>query len=243
MGRGGLKIPCQKFGELKKFLVKKNNMLNQTTEDVRKEFLFEFTKFLIEFSNPYAVSQLKTILEKQGKKQMIIQIPKIEGKKIEIFPKKIEEIKPELEIPKPIKIPQIQIPAMLRIPKPILPPHLQYLKPIPTNIKIDLGPLNPLIEDPYVTAIECNGANQYVMVFVEGMRKPTATTLSEEEIARVLEMFSENSMIPIQEGFVKMVVGNLVLSAVISNVVGTKFIIKKIVSYETPFSPQGRRIF
>ena len=125
----------------------------------------------------------------------------------------------------------------LTIPQPKLPPHLQYLKPVPKDIKIDLEKLNVLIKDPAVKIIECNGPDEHIIVRGSMGIKPTNTVLNKEEINTIIKKFSEISKIPIHEGIYRVVVGRLILSAIISEVIGSKFMIKKML-YAPNF--QGR---
>ncbi len=110
-----------------------------------------------------------------------------------------------------------------------IPPRFQYLKPTPTNVEIDLGKLNPLIKDPLVKEIECPGEN--INIMVEGMmgRKKTNISMTKDEIDEVINKFSSTTKIPRQEGFYRVVAGKLILSAVISNVTSSKFVIKKMI--------------
>jgi len=116
---------------------------------------------------------------------------------------------------------------VLTIPAVKLPSHLQYLKPIPREIKIDLGKLNPLINDHRVKTIECNGPREQIIVSAPS-KKLTNIILNEEEINQIIEKFSKTAKIPIQIGILKIVVGKLILSSIISEVIGTKFIIQKM---------------
>ena len=124
----------------------------------------------------------------------------------------------------------------LVIPKTQLPPRFQYLKPTPTKLEIDLGKLNPLVSDPLVGEIECSGANQNIIVVGTMGKKKTNIFLSREEIEDVINKFSEVSKIPVQEGVFKVVAGNYIFSAVVSNLITSRFIIKKI-----NYNPSFRR--
>ena len=99
-----------------------------------------------------------------------------------------------------------------------------------------MGKLNPLIKDRVVRNIACNGPDKNIMV--KGMmgRKITNIILSEEEINQTIKKFSEIAKIPVYEGIFKVAVGRLILSAIISKVVGSKFIIKKMMEYSPPTS-------
>ncbi|MEK6945227.1 MAG: hypothetical protein AABW63_00340 [Nanoarchaeota archaeon] len=128
-----------------------------------------------------------------------------------------------------------RIPPPLIIPEYPLPPTVQYLRPYPTNIQVDLGKLNILVNDQNVRAIECNGPEEPIVVRGGMGAKNTNIVLNEEEVNDVLRKFSEASRIPISEGIFKIVVGKLILSAIVSEVVGSKFIIRKM----APPSPFG----
>jgi len=100
---------------------------------------------------------------------------------------------------------------------------------VPENF--DLGKLNLLIKDPKVLEIECPGPGKFVMARVLGRINVTKTTLSQSEIQAIIDLFSKTAKVPIIEGLFKAAVGNLVMTAVISNVVGARFIISKITPY------------
>lgn len=116
----------------------------------------------------------------------------------------------------------------LLVQEPRLPPHIQYLKPTQTNKQIELGKLNPLINDPGVRAIECYGPDQNIGVKGKMGEKKTGIILTKEEISQVIQIFSKETKIPVQEGIFRVVSGKLSLMAVISHDVGTKFTINKL---------------
>ena len=120
------------------------------------------------------------------------------------------------------------IPPMPQIPELILPPTVQYLRPVPIPIEVNLKKLTPLVRDPLVRIIECNGPNENVVVIGTMGRKKTGTVLNKEEIDEIIKTFSEATKIPINEGIFKVVFGKLILSAIVSDVIGSKFIIKKM---------------
>lgn len=112
-----------------------------------------------------------------------------------------------------------------------LPAHLQYLKPVgpPTKkFNIDLGNLNPFIQDPNVKEIETEGEDEVVTVKGTMGKRPTGIKLSKEEIDEILDKFSKEAKIPKTEGLFKVTLGDLVLTAMISNTISSRFIIKKI---------------
>jgi len=108
-----------------------------------------------------------------------------------------------------------------------LPPHLGYLKPIPTNVEIDLGKLNPLIKDSAVRILEVNPEEKVRVTGTMGTRV-TGIILTKEEIDGIIEKFAIASKIPVEEGIYRVVVGKLIMAAIISEVIGSRFIIRKI---------------
>lgn len=121
-------------------------------------------------------------------------------------------------------------PARLVIPEQKLPPNLQYLQPTPTDRGIDLGKLNPLAKDPMVRIIDCSGPDQNVVVTGNMGTKKTGIILGRDEINDIVEKFSRESKIPAHEGVFKVVVGRFIFLAIISEIIGSRFTIKKMIA-------------
>lgn len=190
-------------------------MLEKTSQEFRIIFLLEFTKQLIKNSAPRELWNLKEMmLEEKKKKEIVMNIKK-----------KTQEIKPAL--PRQNLQNKIRLPPVLTIPGQRFPSWLNSVKPVPVNVEIELGKLNSLLGDPMVREIICNGPGQEILVKTSGV-KPTNLFLSKEEIESVVDAFAVKSKIPIQSGVFQVVVGNLMLYAIISEVVTTKFVIRKI---------------
>lgn len=226
-------------------------MLKQITQKEKALILLEFTKSLLAHSSAGEVAKLKSLLlqEESDRQKPQLHAP--------ITPEKIREMvhekerheerkepepglhiekreKDEIIFSKPIEFPKpkpimapLMRPAVLRIPEPRLPPNLQYLKPTPHAVDIDIGKLNPFIQDPTVRKIDCNGPGEYITVMVPAP-KFTNIILSKEEIDEVIQAFEKKSKIPAHEGIYNVVLGRLMFSAIISDVVGSKFSIKKM---------------
>lgn len=212
-------------------------MLEQKKEDFKKRFLLLFTKELIRNTGAGEIFRLKKILNKEEN----IQVSKKEKEKL-IKLELSSPIKHEPtmgEILKKIKtknfnkkltnrfVRKIKKP-ILRIPETHLPPRFQYLKPTASNIQIDLGKLNPLINDYAIDAIECVGADKNILVKGKMGTKPTGIILTKEEIEKIINKFSEITKIPINEGIFKVATGKLILNSIVSKNLGSKFTIKKI---------------
>ena len=191
------------------------------SNDFKKNFMLVFTKELIIHSAKVDITKLENIIASKEKAITKKLIPKKE------FPlQKKGEIK---RIKPPVFRKQLtrQLNPVLDIPPQQLPAHLAYLKPLPAPIiDIDLYKLNPLIQDPAVKSIIGN-PDERVSVIVQSGTKITKIALNKEDIDRIINVFSEKSKIPVIEGIYKVVVGNLTLSAIISEVIGSRFVITK----------------
>lgn len=176
--------------------------------------------------SPQFVRKSKEIPEAYQEKSVIFEISKEQPSAIPQAPKKIEKIKPMF---KP-----------LIIPEPVLPPNLQYLKPTIKDVKIDLGKLNPLISDPMVSVIECAGPDKNIIIRGKMGTKSTEIILSIGDIDNIIITFSKLSKIPVQQGIFRVVVGRYIFSAIISDVVDKKFVIKKM-SVESMWSQMPKQ--
>jgi len=206
-------------------------MLHRTSQDFRRFFLLQFTREIIKNTKTEAIFELQERIKHQDK-EIQNKIDKKEDDK-----KNVEKIKDILKKPiNEIRTPKIthrqkrnpiSNQRILRIPEPRLPPHLSYLKPYATNIKIDLGPLNPFFDDPAVNEIECRGENSDIIVRGRMGQKTTGITLNEKEINNIIDTISNSSRIPKEEGIFKAIIGKINFSAIISEH-GSRFLIKKL---------------
>ena len=192
----------------------------QGTYDVKRLFPFFFTLEMIKHTGTGELVQLEEILEKRDnlmkeviKKNQEEKIPRKKPTHI-IQRKKIGIKAPEL---KPIQIN-----------KPVIPPELQHLKPALSQRKIDLGKLNLLISDHGVKAIECPGPGKNISVMGKFGAKKTGIILNKEEINEIIEKFSKIARIPTSPGVSKIIIKGLLLIAIVSDVIDSKFIIQKI---------------
>ena len=115
------------------------------------------------------------------------------------------------------------------------PPQVQALQQLqpqyqPKPAGFNLGKIEIFFKDPYVQSIECPGPGQNILVKKMNHVTPTRMTLNREEIDSIINSFSQNAKIPVVGGILKAAVGNLIISAVISEFVGSRFIINRIAS-------------
>jgi len=129
---------------------------------------------------------------------------------------------------------QAQIP--LRGANPVIPPRIQILTqtrptPQPRPAGLDLGKLEPLLADASIQSIECPGPGKNVLVKRYNLINITKVNLNQAEISDIINNFATKAKIPIVGGILKAAVGDMVISAVISEFVGSRFIISKITPY------------
>jgi len=224
-------------------------MLNKISKESKALILLEFTRALLKNSTYGNIAELNEIIkeqesekgikigEKRNKEEIKEKIREqekiiIEEQRTEITKTEKKEIAKEmgkeleLNIINP-PIPTIIKPRVLRIPEPRLPLQFQYLKPTANPIEINLGKLNPFLQDPVVRRIECNGPGERLVVMVP-IPKYTEIILDKSEIDDIIKIFEEKSKIPAIEGIYNVAVGKYLFSAIISNVIGSKFSISKI---------------
>ena len=130
-----------------------------------------------------------------------------------------------------------QIPAPVQAPPvaPIAPP-VQHVAPAapqgePVGLTQDYGKITPLLNDPSVSTIECQGAGKPVMIIRAGQKQVTKISLSAKEIREILQKVSDAVHIPLLEGVFRAAVDNFSINAVISEMIGSRFVIKK----QTPY--------
>ena len=203
--------------------------LQGKSEGFKEFFLLAFTRELITnyLQGDIIKLKIKEKVKKEIVKERTKEVVKEFKRPLKLSP--VKQLKAIIEptfkpLPKPFSI---KPKRRLIIPRPNLPTRLQYIQPTPTQKQLDLGKLNPLIQDPSVQVIECNGPEENIIIQTPIERK-TNIKLSKEEIDEIISIFSQASRIPISEGIFRSAIGRLLLSAIISKVIGSKFIIKKI---------------
>ena len=117
-----------------------------------------------------------------------------------------------------------------------LPPQARALKEIrpearPRPEGFALGKIDYLLRDREIQSIECPGPEKNLLVKKYNKVNATKIILSQEEITDILYSFALQARIPVVGGILKAAVGNLVVSAVISEFVGSRFIITKLTPY------------
>lgn len=120
----------------------------------------------------------------------------------------------------------------------VIPQKYIYQKPsvFPPKVKDvglsqDYGKITSLLNDVSVSTIECLGAGRPLMVIRAGRRQTTRIVLNKKEIRDFLDKVSDAVHIPILEGVFRAYVDNFSVNAVISEIVGSRFVVKKANAY------------
>jgi len=219
-------------------------MLQKTSHEFRTFFLLQFTKELIKNSFPEEFVKPQQIFEVQPKitstpQEMIKRRPPFQSRKMDsprrasdfIRSKKTSETLSYFDVFSPRKSLEKRTPIKegFYIPEMRLPQRLNYIRPYPINLDVDLGNLNSLLRDSAVKVIECRGPDEKIIVRGDMGIKPTGIILSANEIDEVINKFSIRAKIPVVEGIFRVAFGKLIFTAIVSEVVSPKFIIRKMV--------------
>lgn len=113
------------------------------------------------------------------------------------------------------------------------PPEKDVMKRItpeyqPKPQGFHLGKVEILLRDPTIESIECQGPGKNLLVRRRGKISSTKIALTPNEISSIINDFSAQAKIPLVGGILKAAVGNLVISAVTSEFVGSRFIISSL---------------
>lgn len=163
---------------------------------------------------------VKTIIEK---KAILLLQPQPEAEEeiggAEETPQLQPMIKRKLAPPAPISVTtQVTMPA----------PAAQKTAPAKPLQKISgLAYINNLLTDPAVQSLECTGPGKPILVNRNGMIQATPFTMDTEDINALMREISERTRIPLVQGLFRAALGNLLITAVISDLIGARFIIQK----------------
>ena len=215
------------FPQDRKIFLKRYKMLKSNSDEFKKIFLLEFTKQLIKNSSTAPFSILETEIKKEQQEEKE-NIKKLINKQENPFAVELEKEFTQKRIFHPSTQnanPRLRI---LKIPSPRFPKNLQYLAPIPVRVEIDLNELNPLIKNQLIESIECHGPDEKLILNGVKGTKTIDLILTENQIETIIQKFSSLTKIPYETGIFNAAYGTLEISAIISEEVGSRFIIKRI---------------
>lgn len=105
------------------------------------------------------------------------------------------------------------------------------VKPTPATPEkttvIGLEKLDRILNDTNVQTVECPGPNKQILIYKSGVIQTANLTLTSDEISNIMKDISEKTRIPLMSGVFKAAYGNLIVTAVMSEFVGTRFIVQK----------------
>jgi len=125
-------------------------------------------------------------------------------------------------------IPPRTVPPRIISTQPQMPPPMPESN---VGLSQDYGKVTPLLNDVSISTIECFGAGKPLMVVRAGTRQPTKIVLGGDDINEFLDKVSDAVHIPILEGVFRAAVDNFSVNAVISEIIGSRFVIKKQTAY------------
>ena len=141
-----------------------------------------------------------------------------------------------MQVSKPIiQMSSRQVSPQPQAPK-IIPPirthvPLNISQGIPIRLNQNYGKITPLLDDPSVSTIECQGTEKPIMIIRAGQKQMTKITLNAEEIKNILKKVSDTTHIPLLDGVFRAAVDNFSINAIISGTIGSRFVIKKANAY------------
>jgi len=149
-------------------------------------------------------------------------------KEVKKIPQKISQV----PLPKQ-KIPLSNVQNISQKPLPKIPlSQKKTQKPLSPEEQPNIGKLSPIIKDPRVSSLECQGPGKSVLVIKDGTIQKTQIILTAEEIFFIIDEFSQKTRIPLIKGTFKAALGELIMTAVISDFVGSRFMLQKRNSFQ-----------
>lgn len=118
--------------------------------------------------------------------------------------------------------------------RPVIVPR-QPIKPPTQIVQVSNVPpmerIAPMLRDNTVLTIECPGPGKNILVRRYNQINVTHVILSEADIKFIIDYYSKEAKIPLAGGILKAAVGNSIISAVVSEFVGSRFVINKMTPY------------
>jgi len=122
------------------------------------------------------------------------------------------------ELKKPIRF-RTRPPAQTRV----MPMPKNYQPILRFNFKIE-----QLLKDPTIEIIDCPGADKQLNITRRGIKQRTKIILTKDEIKQFLEKIAQEARVPLIEGVFRAAVDNFIINAVVSDEIGSRFILRKI---------------
>lgn len=210
----------------------------EQSQKLREDFLELFVRSLIEHSYKPSKKQDFPLNELQRMQEEALKEKKDISERTN-FPMSLSIMNQKKAQTRPQSSPQM----------PFLPAHpLAKAQPFPTmqmpkiapqpmpsagkGSSVNLGKVTSLLRDPSVFSVECPGPTKNVLVNRAGTIQTTPLTLTKEEINTLMENISDKTRIPLISGVFKAAYQDIIVTAVVSDFVGTRFIIQKMMPFQ-----------
>lgn len=177
-----------------------------------------------------------SMVEKVTAKPSIMPVavtPIVVRKKVDMSALVAPISRPRFRNPMPRVAPRMMPPVQVPSQAPISNMSMMETPSAPkeTGLSQDYGKITALLNDPSVSTIECSGAGKPLMIIRAGQKQGTRISLTAKEIKEILHKVSDVVHIPLLEGVFRAAVDNFSINAVISEMIGSRFIIKKQTAY------------
>ncbi len=151
------------------------------------------------------------------------------NKPIQVMERKAVPVRPRIMV-----APNLQ--RVSHIHRRIIKPVLKVVVPVSSqgnvfNASEEYGKVSPLLNDSSVSTIECIGKGKELMIIRMGQKQRTRIVLTAEEISEFLEKIADKTHIPLMDGVFRASLDGFSINAVISKVIGSRFILKKSTPY------------
>jgi len=110
------------------------------------------------------------------------------------------------------------------VPRPSLP---QKTYSVPPVITFSNPSLQQWLQDQSIQSIECPGPGKPVVIVKQNRPQITNTSFDAEAIQTFLQEVAEKTKIPIGEGLYKAIIGPYIITAVLSTIIGNRYIIQR----------------
>jgi hypothetical protein len=180
----------------------------------RELFLRNFVESLIETIKP-----LPSIKKENSTEYFV-------GKKEEIVGQYIPSERTVIIEPNAPNAPtqKIELKTLQPTSKKVIPVHGMKVRN-PQNV---FNKIIPLINNPSIISIESPGPNKNIIINKLGTIEVIPVILTKTEIDIILNDVSQKTRIPLNKGIFKVALGNLTITAVISDLVGSRFHMEKV---------------
>lgn len=203
--------------------------VSQEAVSIRRYFIREFTKnvvnaYLNMYPDKFQEIRIKAVAARIKSRHQINnhQPLQVSNEQIPIKKPTMMQMRRMPIMRRPIRYPSRPQPRISELPVQIPQQKQKIVTPI-----VSLEKIRGFLSDPAVQSVECPGPEKPLLINKSGLIQTAGLILTKEEIDSIMNEISERTKIPVIEGLFKAVYGNLVISAVASQYVGTRFIIQK----------------